>query len=74
MKLIVSYDTDVKTWTKRGIHKGYRIRASWADVPQGLHGTLIKAKMNTEIDQLFPFSEVVQLGMALALLQRGTGA
>ena len=65
MKLIVTDDADVKSRTKRGIHKGYRISTSRADVTQGLHCSLIEAKMNTEIDQLISLFEVVQLGMAL---------
>ena len=65
MKLIVAYDSDVKARTKRRIYKGHRVCASRADVTQGLHGSLIKAKMNTEIDQLISLFEVVQLGMAL---------
>ena len=65
MKLIVAYDTDVKARTKRRIHKGHRVCSSRADVTQGLHGSLIKAKMNPEIDQLISLFEVVQLGMAL---------
>ena len=65
MKLIVTYDSDVKARTKGRIYKGYRISASWADVPQGLHRSLIKAKMNTEVNQLVSLFKVVQLGMAL---------
>ena len=65
MKLIVTYDTDVKSRTKGGIHKGYRVSTSRADVTQGLHRSLIKAKMNPEIDQFITLFEVVQLGMAL---------
>ena len=51
MKLIVAYDSDVKARTKGRIYKGHRVCTSRADITQGLHGSLIKAKMNTEIDQ-----------------------
>ena len=65
VKLIVSYNTDVKARTKRGIYKSYRVCASWAYVAQGLHRSLIEAKMNTEVNQLVSLFKVVQLGMAL---------
>ena len=65
MKLIVAYDSDVKARTKGRIYKGHRVCTSRADITQGLHGSLIKAKMNTEIDQFIALFEVVQLGMAL---------